>query len=214
MKLVGARGQQQQDFLYDYSGSITTGGTAQLCLPQRKSCSFLSIQNTSNSNLFIQLGLRPATATISSGAVTSVAVVDAGFGFQFPPNIFFFGGALNFPGALPGPNLGATMPGWPAPNAAAQAYAAMATSSISGQSISSIVVTNGGSGYTVAPYVFIQPLYGDPTAAGLPSASATVGILLGGGGGAMTWNASAVPTDAVAIVGATTGQTFTVKWMD
>ena len=40
------------------------------------------------------------------------------------------------------------------------------------------------------------------------------GSVLGGGGGAMTWNASAVPTDAVAIVGATTGQTFTVKWMD
>lgn len=208
MKLVGVRGQQQIDDYYDASGTIATGGTAQLLLAQRKSCSSFFIQNLSSGALYLQFGLQPATATLTSGVVTSVAVNDAGFGFNAPPNVFFWGGGnANDPASY-----GATMQGWPSPKHPAQGVAVMATSAISGQKVNSISVTDGGSGYLVAPYVFVQALRTDPTGVGIPSA--TAGILVPANGGAFQIVDITCPTTAVAIFGATTGQAYTCKWMD
>ena len=92
MNLIGSNNQQRIDGYFDYSGTITTGGAAQLMVPQRRSCSHLVLANNSVGSLFVQFGVRPATATLTSGVVTSVTINDAGFGFQYIPNVTFLGG--------------------------------------------------------------------------------------------------------------------------
>lgn len=207
MYLPGARGQQQIDDYYDYSGTITTGGVAQLALPQRKSCSFLLVANVSTGILQIQIGVQRAIATISGGAVTGVTVPDAGFGFTKPPAILFGGGGnANDP-----VTSGGTMPDWPSPYNVAQAAPIMGTSSISGQTIASIALITGGAGYLSAPYVHILADRSDPTGVGI--ASATAGIPLQASGGSYYVNGTACPSTAISIWGATTGQAYTVKWM-
>lgn len=203
----GSRNQQQIDDYYDYSGTIATGGTAQLLLPQRKSCSHLVIANLSSGAMQVQFGIAPATAVLTSGKVTSVTVNDAGFGFLAPPDIFFFGGGTS--GDLV--TYGATMPDWPAPPSVASARAIMTSSAISGLQISSIEVDSGGSGYLAPPFVYVRAKRIDPTGVGL--ASATTGIPLLPNGGSYYINGTACPTSALSIWGASTSQVYTVKWM-
>jgi hypothetical protein len=209
MQLIGSRNQQIQDNYFDASGSIASGGTAQLLLPQRKSCSHFAIWNLSSADtLMIQIGILPGVATISNGAVTGVTVPDAGFGFNEAPEVLFWGG-----GASGDPTtFGATSPGWPAPNSPAQAVCNMVSASpLPGLKINSITVTNPGSGYLVAPFVMLKATRRDPTGVGLPSA--TVGIPLFAGGGAYYINGTSCPTDAISVFGATTGDAWTCKWM-
>jgi hypothetical protein len=204
----GTRGQQQIDDMYDYSGSITTGGTAQLLLPQSKSRSFLLIVNTSTLSMNLQFGcgLQP-TAVLTSGVVTSVTVNDVGFGYQLPPDVMFLGGGnANDP-----VSKGATMPDWPTPPHPAQGRALMTTSAVSGLKVSSIDINDGGVGYTAAPFVFLRANRADPTGVGLPSA--TAGIPLAANGGNYYVNGTTCPTSAIAIFGSVTGLTYTVKWM-
>ena len=205
MYLVGSPGQQQIHDVFDASGQIASGGTAQLCIPQRKSCSLIHIINTSAAILSVQIGIRPATATLTSGSVTSVAVGDAGFGFLVPPTVAFLGGGNSMDLA----SQGATMPHWPAPANAATGYA-----TLSSGSISAITVTNGGSGYTKTPYVYVLADRTDPTGVGLCNAS--VGIVLaasGNAGSQLFLNYTSCPTTAISIWGGSTGQTYTAKWM-
>lgn len=197
----GLRGQQQVDELYDYSGAITTGGTPQLLLPQRKSCTYLLIQNTSAESMTIQFGVQPATAVLTNGVVTSVTVNDAGFGFKAPPSIRFLGGGNSNDPAT----YGATMPDWPPPSHVAAGRAIM-----SAGAISSIEVDNGGSGYTAPPFVQITALRTDPTGVGIPAA--TAGIVLAAGA-TFQINGMTCPTIAASVYGGTTGQTFTCKFM-
>ncbi len=207
MKFPGIGGQQAIHDYYDASGTIATGGTAQLLLPQRKSCSGLFIQNISPGNLYIQVGVRPATATLTNGVVTSVSVNDAGMLFNQPPQVLFLGG-----GNQGDPTTyGGSLIGWPTPAHPAKGRAVM-TGSAGALTIASITVDDGGSGYLVAPYVYILPQRTDPTGVGVPSATAGIAILANGGnfGG---FNLT-VPTTAISIFGATTGQAYTCKWMD
>lgn len=207
MYLQGARGQQQTDTEYDYSGTITTGGTPQLLLPQSKSRTKLLIVNNSTGTLNIAIGLLPAKATITNGVVTGVTVPDVGFGFNAAPDILFLGGGnANDP-----QSYGATMPDWPAPFNPAVGAAVMGSSSVSGLNISSITIQSGGSGYLAAPYVKIMPKRYDPTGVGL--ASASVGFTLGANGGSYYVNGTACSCDAISVYGATTGQAYTCKWM-
>ena len=207
MKLLGAGGQQRRDGWYDYSGTIQTGGNAQLLLPQGKSRSFLFIQNNSSGLLAYQVGVGRAIATISGGKVTSVSVSDAGFGFQLAPQIHFLGGGNNGDPT----SFGGTMPDWPTPKQPARGIAVMSASSLGGLQISSITITDPGSGYLSAPYVFVQAAREDPTGVGVPSA--TVGPQLVTSGDNYVADATTCPTDAISIWGATTGQAFTCKWM-
>lgn len=202
MQLIGSRSQQQIDDYFDSSGAITTGGTAQLLLPQRKSCSHLIIANNSTGVLMVQFGVPPATATLTNGVVTSVSVPDAGFGFLAPPDVAFLGGG----NANDLASQGATMPGWPAPFNAAQGVA-----TLSGGAINGITITNGGSGYLAAPFVYLRPSRTDPTGVGTPSA--TAGLPLQANGGSYYINGTSCPTTAISIWGATTGQAYCVKWM-
>ena len=206
MRLLNSASQQRIDDYYDASGSITTGGTVQLLLPQRKSCSLLINHNLSAEALMLQFGILPATAALTNGAVTSVTVNDAGFGFKVPPEVFFYGGGNN--GDLA--SYGATMPDWPTPTNVASGRAVMGTSAISGLQINSIEIDNPGSGYLAPPFVYILPSRRDPTGVGL--ASSTVGTLLTSGGGSYYVNGTFAPTTAISVYGGTTGQAYTCKW--
>lgn len=201
MFLVGSRGQQQVDDLYDASGTITAGGTAQLVLPQRKSCSLLLLENISDTDMFFQIGVRPGVATLTSGVVTSISVPDAGFGFLLPPEVMALGGG----NAGDPATQGGSLPGWPSPYRPASLRAVLTAGAIT-----SIAIDDGGSGYLAAPFIYIRPDRRDPTGVGIPSA--TVGMLLKSGGGQASYDATMCPTTAISVFCATTGKAYTCKW--
>jgi hypothetical protein len=205
MRIPGTASQQRRDVVYDASGTITTGGTAQLVLPVRRSCSYLVLQNNSSGALFFGFGSGRATATITSGAVTSCSVTNAGFGFSRPPILQFMGGF----GIAPG--VGWTVPTWPSPPSTAKAHCVM-TGSAPNQTIASITVDSGGAGYVAAPYVWLFNDDLDPNGAFVPSSG--VGVQLLSNGSSMTWEDTVVTTDQVSVWGATTAQAFTCLWMD
>jgi hypothetical protein len=220
MKLPGSSQQQIGHYLYRADGTITSGGTAQVILGRSQSRSYLYLQNNSAGPLYAEIGTGGATATLTSGVVTSVTVTNAGIGFSNAPLVRFLGGGnagnggytgLAQPGGA-GPNsvlskVGATQP----VGAVAIAHCVM-TGSAPNQTISSIVVDYGGAGYVLAPFVLIINSDLDPNGAAIPSNG--VGILLGAGGGSKEYNGTVCPTDPVAIWGPTTGQAFTFRWMD
>ena len=210
MMLVGAAGQIAQHNLYDASGTIASNTLPQLILPRARSRSFLFVQNLSSANtMYIQIGFALATATLSTGTVASVAVVNGGFGYSAAPHIEFLGGgASNWPSYL-----GATEPTTPPPNHPAKAHCVM-TGSAPNMVISSIVVDDPGSGYLIAPYVMIRAAQTDPNGALDPSLSSGNGIPLLPLGGDYYLNGTVCPTDPVSIFcnnGA--GQRFTCKFM-
>ena len=208
MLLVGARNQSKYDPLYDASGTVTTGGTAQLVLPQVPSRSFLFFQNLSTGNLLLEFGSARATATLTSGGVSSIAVTNGGFNFTKPPVVRFAGGGYANNGAY----LGLNQPGGEGPNSALKAgRVAKAHAVLTGNAVTSIVVDDPGAGYVIAPYVFIFNSDLDPYGCAAPSA--TSGMLILPSGGNLYMNGTACPTDSIAVYGATTSQAFTCKWM-
>lgn len=207
MLLPNTRAQIQRDFTYDASGTITTGGTAQLLLPERKSTSMLVFQNISDTVMTIKFGSAKAHATLTNGVVTSVTVDDGGFGFTYPPAVNFLGGGITGWNTNDGGNVGAGLPMYPCPDSSAKAHAVL-----SGGAVSSIVVDGGGSNYGKAPYVFLHNSLRDPY--GVGTASATSGIQLAASGGTYYVNGTACTTDPVSIFCATTGKAFTCYWME
>src|SRR5208283_2160962 len=130
--LVGAYMQQKRFPLYCADGTITTGGTPQLVLPQVPSRSFLKLQNLSNGPLWFEFGSARATATISGGVVTGFTITNAGFNFTNPPVVRLLGGGK----AGNGSYLGLGQPGGEAPNSTlgagrpAGAYAVLTTGAV------------------------------------------------------------------------------------
>ena len=208
MKLVGASGQFVKHPTFDSSGTITTGGTAQLIVAERPRCSMFMVQNISDTAMVLEIGSARATATLTNGVVTSVAITNAGFGFTVPPIVEFLGGGDS--NANPS-YLGAGMPGVQAPTNVATGIAVLGTGGSAG-TVASVTIINGGSGYVKAPYVFMRNSENDPFGCATPSA--TSGILLGANGGSYYVNGTAQTTDPLAIFCATTGKAFTCKWMD
>lgn len=205
MQLTGIRGQEGRDFFYDMSGTITTGGTAQLLLPEQIGRSFLMIQNISDTAMYLEFGSARATATLTSGVVTSCSVTNAGQGFTIAPIIQFLGG-----GNVGGPTgnstfVGSTEPGAKSPQKPAEAHCVLSTGTVG-----SIVVDYGGALYKVAPYVFISNSLNDPN--GVATASATSGIELMPAG-SITFSGTSCPTDPISIFCATTAKAFTCKFM-
>lgn len=202
MKLQGIASQVQKHHLWVADGSIIAGGTPQLLVPERPSCCYLTIQNTSSANLYLEFGGARATATVANGAVTAIAVINNGINYTAPPNVHLLGGAYD------GNNLnqGVGLPGGASPRQPAVAHAVL-----SGSTVGSIVVDYGGSDYATAPYVFLSNKATNPNASAAPSASS--GIVLAPQG-SFTMENSAVTTDAIAVFGATTGQTYICRWMD
>lgn len=203
MILRDVRNQPQLDDVWSFDGTITLGGTAQLLLPQQPRRAFLQIQNISTGSLWLGIGPATATATISGGAVASIAVNNGGLGYTVPPVVRLMGGLFlgdyeYAPGFVDSqqtryPGQGAT-----------------AVATISGGAVSAIAVNFGGSGYLTAPFVFLEnqrPALGG----GAVVPSATSGLLLVATGGAVTYDSNICPSSAISIFGATTGQQFTCK---
>lgn len=203
MNLVGSRAQRGTYPLYDASGVITTGNTAQLVLPVRLSTSSLILQNLSSGSLYVDIGAARATATITSGVLTSVAITNAGFGFTRPPLVEFLGGGNDGNSS----NLGLNQPTGMSPSNPATGRCVL-----TGTAVTSIEIDNPGSGYVIAPYCFIynDPL--DPYGVVIPSSSS--GFVMPSGAGPIAWNGTTCPTEAVSIIGATTSQPFLCKWME
>jgi len=206
MKLVGSRGQQVQDVFYDASGTISSGSAAQLILPQRISTSCLIIGNSSATDMYFETGSARATATLTSGVVTSTSITNAGFGFTIPPIVTFLGG-----GATTGWNmnngsfLGCGQPDYQAPAQVATGHAVL-----SGGAVSSIVVDFGGFGYAKAPYVLLTNSPNDPFGCAVPSA--TSGVLLKANSAPLVLNGTACTTDPIAVFCTAANAVFSVKW--
>jgi hypothetical protein len=189
----GIRGQTHLDDWLDFSGTIASGGTAQLVLNQQPRRTSLLIANTSATDT-ITVGIGPATGTptLSSGTVASIAVANAGIGYVVTPIVRILGGLIA--GDLQ-----------QCPQHPAAAHVTLSTGTIA-----SFVIDDPGSGYLVAPYIYLEnPLPRLGGGALLPSA--TVGIPLPAGWNFSTSGMMIVPTSAVAIYGPTNGNSFVVK---
>lgn len=207
-KLIGSTGQYTgSEYLFDASGTIASGGTAQLILPKALSRSSLIIENISAVNMLIEIGAARATATLTSGAVSSCSVSNAGFGYSLPPKIIFLGGQ----------NLQQTMPAytlqglsdWISPSNPAQAHCIM-SGSAPNMTVGSIVIDNPGANYAYPPVVFLQNDPRDPYGCAVPSAS--VGLLLLASGGSYTSNGTICTTDQISIFCASSSSAYTCKY--
>jgi len=216
--LVGTRDQQQRDHLFVADSSIVAGNTSQLLLPERKSCSFLVVQNNSSAVLYIEIGGARATVSLTSGALNAFTVTNGGFGYTLPPKVHLLGGGNG------GNNLspGATLPTWPAPGdpgfaaprfGSTTARPGKAHAILTTGVVTSIVVEDPGSGYVTPPYVFLENDILDPNGVADPYfGSVNSGISIPVSGGNYWSNGTHCTTDAIAIWGGTTGQAFSCRW--
>ncbi len=207
--IQGVRGQQYADRMYDFSGTITNGGTAQLVAPYSKERTSFLVENISDTDMLIEIGAARATATISSGVVNAVSVSNAGFGYSLPPTVKFVGGA--YPGGI---TTALTLaiagdPSYPSPQRPAKAHCVM-TGSAPNMTVSSIAIDDPGSGYQYPPYVLLTNNMFDLWGAAVPSAA--VGILLKSGGGSYTSNGTLTSSEQISIFCATTSKAFTYKF--
>lgn len=208
-KLIGSSGQYNgSEYMFDLSGTITSGGTAQLLLPKSFSRSSLIIQNLhATANMYLEIGAARATATLTNGVVTSCSVTNAGMGYSLPPRVHFYGGQ-NTSQTMPAYTL-AALPDWPSPSAPASAHCVM-TGTAPNMTVSSIVIEGGGANYACPPYVWLRNDPRDPFGSAVPST--TSGIELVAAGGSYTSNGTICTTDQIAIFCATSTAPFVCKF--
>ena len=207
--MQGMRNQQVRDLTLDASGTITTGGTAQLVLPERLSTTMLLIQNVSaTATMFFSFGSAVLSATLTGTKVTSVSVVNAGFNFTYAPTVEFQGGGNPTNTAMTAAGLW----GYDSPTHPARATCVMTSASpLPGLKIASVTVDDGGSGYRTAPYCWVKNSQLDPFGVATPTANGagTYALLPYG---SLAINDFANPTDPIAVYCATTTAHFSVKW--
>ncbi len=226
MKLVGSREQAVADYLLDASGTITTGGAAQLLLPQHMSRSSFMFVNNSASIMYVDFGAARATCALSTTTVSSTfTITNAGFGYTKPPVVRFMGGgAPQGVSVSAGPGTGgvSTMvgantgfigsaipfPNWPSPPHPAQAHA-----TLSSGAVNAIVLDDPGAAYIYAPYMLLFNNGLDPVGCAVPSATAGAGgFAVVANGGSLTFNGTVCPTDQCSVFCATTSAGFTLKY--
>lgn len=196
-RVVGFGEQQVLLPLYRADGSVAAGGTAQLILPRAAPRSSITIQNTSSTDtIVLEFGSARATATLSGGKVSSITVTNAGFGYTYPPYVRFLGGG----NIGNGRDLGLGYPNQNAPSNFATAHCVLTAGAVS-----SIVIDNPGSGYDCAPYV---QLLNDPNDNyGCAAPTSSVGYKLAPGA-VYERSYNVVSTDAIAVYGPTTGNSW------
>jgi pimeloyl-ACP methyl ester carboxylesterase len=200
----GIRGQTPLDDLLDFSGTVTAGGTAQLLLPQQPRRLSLSVSAVdATDTLYLGIGPAKGVATVTSGAVSAIAVANAGVGYTIAPQVRILGGVVqgDYETAPGSTNLG----GISLPGRVAVAHATLTTGAVS-----AIVVDDPGAGYLVPPLIYLEnpwPALGGGAYA--PGVNNGIPIPINT---TFTFNGSLlVPGSAVAIFGATTGDQFHVK---
>ena len=158
--------------------------------------------------MYVEIGCGRAHATLSSGAVSTVTVDNAGFGFTNPPLVRFLGGGTGGQFFGSNPNyLGLNQSGGPAPSNAAVAHA-----TLSANAISTIVVDNGGSGYVKAPYVLLINSDLDPYGASIPSLGSGL-VLPANMTAPLQFNGTFCPTEPIAVIGTASDVLF-CGWAD
>jgi hypothetical protein len=146
-------------------------------------------------------------------------MLNVGFGYTLPPRVQFMGGGSpliasaatwdgrglpDFPGPL---QSGGGLPATGLPNRVAVGVAV-----ISGNTVSSITIIDGGGGYINPPEIVLTNHPNDPFGCADPSIGGGSGVLLGANGGYYATNSTAVWMDAVALFG-TSGSKFYVEYM-
>lgn len=213
MRLPGSTGQSGLEHIFDASGTITSGSAAQLVLPWAHRRSLLIFQNTSSASMYLEMGGPRATATLTSGNVSSISVTNAGFGYTIAPTVEFCGGG--FDANNNGMTLGSSvsLPDFEPPRAPigrpAKAHCVM-TGAAGSMTIASIAIDDPGAGYAYPPYIFIKNNLNDPFGCAVPSA--TSGILLATGSQPLIFNGTITPTDGLAVFCATSTSTFVCKY--
>ena len=203
MQLPGTRGSQVRDFTYRADGTLTGGGASVLVLPEAKSRSFLSIQNISTGGMYLEFGPARATAVLTGSIITSFSMTNVGFGYTLPPLLELFGGG----GARNTANLGCGLIGYESPSKPGSGHCLL-----TGGTVSSIFVDNGGAAYKKAPYVQLINSILDPFGCADPSVGGGSGFLLGAGQ-SWTFNGTFCTTDACALYGTGSGsQAYTCMY--
>lgn len=202
MQLNSTRAQNVRDLSYNIWGSIESGGTPQLLLPEAISRSMLLIQNTSDTDMYVKWGSAVITASLTGDKVTSCTVVDGGFGFTRPPRIQFLGGGTGGNSAF----LGANTPGYPAPS-----HPATAQCVLTADVVTSVVIDDPGSGYISAPMVRVTNDQRDPYGCATPAVGSGYRLVLGGG--SLFVNGTTCFTDQIAIFCATGSKTFALAYL-
>ena len=150
-----------------------------------------------------------ATATASSGAITSVTVTNSGSAYSSTPNIIFTSGVTNTTSIVAGgsyfqSNIGVIISG-------GGGSGATATATVTSNALSAITITNAGTGYISAPTITITSgITGYTLTSGGTGYANTfnVGVSGGGGSGAVvTASAGGGVITALTIVNAGTGYT-------
>ena len=137
-----------------------------LILPQALSRTFLSIYNTGGTAIFMEHGCARATANISNGVVTGFNILNAGFGFTLPGALVELKGGGGSGFILPalagsGWDERGQIDAWPTPSGVnllvtppAYARPCKAHAVLTSGAVTSIVIDDGGSGYTNIPQGF------------------------------------------------------------
>lgn len=218
MLLVGAKGQQARDYLYDASAVIAAGGTPQLVLPEHKSRSYFYFQNLSAIDMYVEFGGARATCTISSGKLATFTITNAGFGYTYPPDVELLGGGNSGNSAF----LGVGAPTSPPPGDPAYVRprtmdmstqrVGKAHAVLTGAAVTSIAIEDPGSGYQIAPMVLLSNSLRDPFGAAIPGT--TAGFYLPGAisGSRIIFESTFCPTGPVSVFCATTSSAFVCKF--
>jgi hypothetical protein len=204
MRMPGSRGQLglRDALTYRADGTIASGSAPQLILPEAPERCFLDWQNLSGVNMWLEFGSARAHAVLTNGIVTSVVMDNVGFGFTLPPRIEFLGGGT---AGIIGYS-GSGQPGSPAPSKHAKGHALL-----SGGTVGSIVIDDGGAKYQNAPYVRITNDPKDPFGCADPSIGGGTGRLMFPGASLYDAHIS-VPTDQMAVFCGTATSPFFCRY--
>lgn len=209
MKSPGCADQQLSHYMFDASGTV--GTTPALILGRSKSRSYFLFINTSAAPLALEFDGARATATITSGQVSGTTITNAGFGYTKPPRVRFEGGGYEqlAPNGQTNPSyLGLNQPNGESPSKPAKGQGVLTSGALS-----SILLNEPGAKYAIAPYVLLDSDPLDPYGCAAPSLTSGLGSIIVQPNGVVEYNGTVCPTGPCAVIGSTTGQGFTCKWM-
>jgi len=152
-----------------------------------------NISTTITDVMYFGVGPAKATAALTGTSVSSITVNNGGVGYTIAPNVRIMGGIYNGDYETSPQQIGGRQ--------------AAAHATISGGAVTAITIDDPGTGYLVAPLIYLEnPL--PALGGGAYAAAANNGIAVPNGS-TLTFNGNLlVPASAMSIVGPTTGGQF------
>ena len=219
MHLLNSLNQNGPDRSYRADGVL--GNTSpKLVLPQAVSRAFLTFQNTGTNPMYLEHGCARAVATLTNGAVTSLTILNPGFGFIKPPLVQFKGGGGQFlsPLTASGWDGQGQIDNWPTPAGVntlvvppVYSRIARATANLTAGVVTSFSISDGGAGYICPPTVMLtnDPL--DPFGCADPSYGGGAGAFIASGG-TYQFNGTFCHTDAIAVYAAAGSASYYLEY--